>query len=73
MYDLAGAVWSVAWSGVPVAQWAPMLLFIALGAGAYVWHHRRLKAIAGQRANKAIQPPAHHLHGDAQIADAALA
>jgi hypothetical protein len=44
--DLAAAMLSFAAVGDPVAQWAPLFLFIGALAWAYVLHHRRLAALA---------------------------
>ena len=42
--DLVGATYSIHNSGISFAMWAPMLIFILLGAGSYVFYHKRLKA-----------------------------
>jgi uncharacterized membrane protein YphA (DoxX/SURF4 family) len=48
IYDLLGAVYGVAASGKSAENWAPMLIFIALGFGSYFYYHKRQKAKAAQ-------------------------
>ena len=45
-FDLLGATYSVASSGKPVSNWLPMLVFIGVGIGSYVFYHKRLRAMA---------------------------
>ena len=54
LYDLIGATYSVAASGKTLADWSPMLLFIALGVASYALYHRR-RALKAGKAN-----PVHH-------------
>ncbi|GAB2699954.1 DoxX family protein [Mucilaginibacter koreensis] len=42
-FDLIGAIYCVAASGKPASNWAPMFIFIALAAGAYIVYHKREK------------------------------
>jgi hypothetical protein len=42
--DLVGAVYSFIALGDPVAQWAPMFVFIGVLVVAYLLHHKRLSA-----------------------------
>ncbi|MBL7981782.1 MAG: DoxX family protein [Flavobacteriales bacterium] len=44
--DLLAAIVSFAAVGDPVAQWAPMFLFVGVLVWAYVLHHKRLVAMA---------------------------
>jgi hypothetical protein len=44
MFDLIGAVYAVANSGKTIADWVPMLPFIALGFCSYIWYHKRRMA-----------------------------
>ncbi|RIV25556.1 DoxX family protein [Fibrisoma montanum] len=53
--DLVGATYSIYKSGIPFAMWAPMLIFILLGVGSYVFYHKRLKAAAA--ASQPTPPP----------------
>ena len=43
-FDLAGATFSFIAVGDPVANWAPMFIFIALLFGSYIYYHKKLKA-----------------------------
>jgi uncharacterized membrane protein YphA (DoxX/SURF4 family) len=43
-YDMVSAIYSFIAVGDPVAGWAPILLFLALLAVSYIFHHKRLKA-----------------------------
>lgn len=45
LIDLLAAIVSLAAVGDPVAQWAPMFLFMAVLVWAYVLHHKRLVAV----------------------------
>jgi hypothetical protein len=42
IFDLIGAIWSIAASGVSIAMWSPMLLFVALGFASYALYHKRI-------------------------------
>lgn len=44
--DLVTAIISFAAVGDPLAQWAPMLLFIGVLVWAYLLHHKRLAALS---------------------------
>ncbi|MVN92618.1 DoxX family protein [Mucilaginibacter aquatilis] len=44
IFDLIGAIYSVAASGKSVENWAPMLLFVALGFASYYYYHKLQKA-----------------------------
>lgn len=41
LYDLLGATYSVANSGKTIGNWAPMLVFVALGLASYAYYHKR--------------------------------
>lgn len=45
-FDLLGATYSVANSGKTIGEWSPMLFFIALGFGSYLFYHKKLKSVA---------------------------
>ncbi|CCH52311.1 hypothetical protein BN8_01301 [Fibrisoma limi BUZ 3] len=53
--DLVGATYSIYNSGISFAMWSPMLIFILLGAGSYVFYHKRLKA-ASTAKQSTLQP-----------------
>lgn len=53
-YDLLGAIYSVAASGKPAKDWAPMFVLIALAAGAYIYYHKKLKADILQKTNDSL-------------------
>jgi uncharacterized membrane protein YphA (DoxX/SURF4 family) len=53
-FDLIGAVYSVAASGKPVENWAPMFLFISLAFGSYHYYHKKLKADALTKLNQKL-------------------
>lgn len=40
-FDLAGATYAFIASGFPVAQWAPMFVFIALLFASYIFYHKK--------------------------------
>lgn len=46
IFDLLGATYSVANSGKPIDQWAPIFFFVALGFGSYYYYHKKLKETA---------------------------
>ena len=73
VYDLIGATYSVAASGTPVSRWWPMLLFIIVGAGSYIWYHKRQKAILAATKNKFNQTLNYTKYEKTQIANAAVA
>lgn len=50
LYDLLGATYSVANSGKSVTDWMPMLVFIAIGIGSYIFYHKKAKAILATNA-----------------------
>jgi hypothetical protein len=43
-FDLAGATYAFIASGLPVAQWAPMFVFIALLFASYIFYHKKIAA-----------------------------
>ncbi len=43
-FDMLGATYSMYASGMPVAQWASMAIFLAILAVSYIYYHKRLKA-----------------------------
>ena len=42
VFDLTGATYLVAASGKSAGNWMPMLIILLLGAGSYIYYHRRL-------------------------------
>jgi len=46
IFDLAGATWSIAASGAPVANWLFMVIPFLLAAGSYTLYHKRLNQMA---------------------------
>lgn len=55
IFDLVGAVYSVAASGKSVENWAPMFLFIALGFASYFYYHKLQKAKELNKVNQNLQ------------------
>ncbi len=45
VFDLLGATYSVYSIGKAVSDWAPMLVILLVGAGSYVYYHKKLAAI----------------------------
>jgi uncharacterized membrane protein YphA (DoxX/SURF4 family) len=43
VFDLLGATYSVAAIGKSPGNWVPMLVIILIGAGSYIYYHKRLK------------------------------
>ena len=44
IFDLLGATYCVFSAGKTTMDWAPMLLFVALGAASYVFYHKKQEA-----------------------------
>ncbi|MCY7350451.1 MAG: DoxX family protein [Cytophagaceae bacterium] len=44
IFDLMGATYSVYSIGKPASDWTPMLVFLAVGMGSYVFYHKKSKA-----------------------------
>jgi uncharacterized membrane protein YphA (DoxX/SURF4 family) len=42
-FDLIGATYSVICINKSVQNWAPMLVILAVGAGSYIYYHKKLK------------------------------
>ena len=42
-FDLLGATYSVMSIGKPLSDWAPMLVFLGIGIGSYVFYHKKQK------------------------------
>ena len=42
-FDLLGATYSVMSIGTPLSDWAPMLVFLGIGIGSYVFYHKKQK------------------------------
>ena len=53
-FDLLGATYAVAASGKAIENWAPMLVFIALGLGSNYYYHKRLKVNALAKVNQTL-------------------
>ena len=73
IYDLIGATYSVASSGKSLGNWLPMLIFIGVGACAYIWYHKRKKGLAAGKQIQIVNLSKHNQHEKAKTADAAIA
>jgi uncharacterized membrane protein YphA (DoxX/SURF4 family) len=51
VYDLTAAVYSSICVGDPASGWLPILIGFVLIAAAYIFHHKKLRAIAPSNAN----------------------
>ncbi|MFD2571910.1 DoxX family protein [Spirosoma soli] len=49
IFDLIGATYSIINSGTPVTDWLPMLAFIGIGVGSYVFYHKKQKKASHNR------------------------
>lgn len=47
-FDLLGATYSVFSIGKPVSAWLPMLFFLGVGIGSYVFYHKRQRMAASK-------------------------
>lgn len=54
IFDLLGAMWAIAASGLPVQNWAFMPIPIALGALSYIYYHKKLKLTSTQKAQQPV-------------------
>jgi len=54
IFDLLGATYAIAGSGKTPENWAPIILFIALGFGSYIYYHKKLKANALSQVNQKL-------------------
>jgi len=54
VFDLLGAMWCIAASGLPAENWAFMPIPIALGALSYFYYHKKLKLAGTQKAQENI-------------------
>ncbi len=59
-FDLIGATYSVANSGKTIAEWSPMLVFIGLGIGSYVFYHKKLRATTANAEANQREPQRHN-------------
>jgi uncharacterized membrane protein YphA (DoxX/SURF4 family) len=48
LFDLIGATYSVANSGKTPENWAPIVIFVAVGFGSYFLYHKRLQETASK-------------------------
>jgi len=48
-FDLVSAIYSFISVGDPASGWAPVLIFLALLAGSYIFYHKKLNAGAAGR------------------------
>ncbi|RRB04027.1 DoxX family protein [Larkinella rosea] len=53
--DLIGATYCIASSGIPVADWAPMLIFIGIGAASYVFYHKKEKTAFSETTKSGLR------------------
>ena len=56
IFDLIGATYCVMMSVAGVTNWAPMLLFIVIGAMSYSFYHKRQKATADNTRLAVVNP-----------------
>lgn len=55
MFDLLGAIYSIAAIGKPLSLWAPMVILPLVGATSYIYYHkRRQAALAGSSAETPV-------------------
>lgn len=54
IYDLLGAMYSIAACGKSAENWAPIFLFVALGFGSYIYYHKKSKAEALNQVNQSL-------------------
>ncbi|PZR23053.1 MAG: DoxX-like family protein [Citrobacter freundii] len=54
IFDLLGAMWSIAAAGLPIQNWAFMPIPIALGALSYIYYHKKLKLTSAQRLQQPV-------------------
>ncbi len=43
IFDLLGAIYSIAACGKPVENWAPIFILVALGFASYIWYNKKVK------------------------------
>jgi hypothetical protein len=43
-FDMLGAIYSMYASGMPVGNWAPIFIFLAILAISYIYYHKKLAA-----------------------------
>jgi hypothetical protein len=72
VFDLLGATYSIAASGMPVENWIGMLLPLLLAAGSYTWYHKLMKAKAATVESNASEAITYHKL-DSKIPDAGMA
>jgi uncharacterized membrane protein YphA (DoxX/SURF4 family) len=53
-FDMISAIYSFMAKGDPIAGWAPILIFLALLAGSYIFYHKRLRAATVQPEIKRV-------------------
>lgn len=46
-FDLLGATYSVYSIGKPLSAWIPMLVLVLVGAGSYIFYHKKAQAEVG--------------------------
>lgn len=54
IFDLLGAMWCIAASGLPAENWAFMPIPIALGALSYIYYHKKSRLTSTQKAQGSV-------------------
>lgn len=54
IFDLLGATWSIAASGLPVQNWAFLSIPIAIGATSYIFYHKKQKLTSSAREKQEV-------------------
>ncbi len=42
-FDIIGAIYCIAATGIPILMWAPLLVIVAVGFASYYLHHKRMR------------------------------
>lgn len=53
-FDLVTAIYSFISVGDPIAAWAPILVFLLLLAGSYIFYHKKLRMNAGRAETRQV-------------------
>jgi hypothetical protein len=48
MFDLIGAIYSMAAAGIPAGDWMPVFIPVAFGVLSYVFYHRKMKVVSSE-------------------------
>lgn len=71
--DLVGATYSIMSSGESVGAWGFMALPLFLGAGSYIYYHKKLKAESLASKNHNVKQPDYFQNTNAKITDVGIA